>query len=498
MNKLIDEILKDLYKIDKSFKENEKELKVLIKKLLSNKPNPKKLSLDFKQNLLNEMIRHLNKTKQDPINYFNLFYNTFFMKKLAPIAISFALVMVVIISGLNFIRFDKSLNDQNENLQKLLSNEIQIQKNNKENAFGEFEITQDQVSSNERSQSGGGGGFSESATMDAKMIAPYPPFPPYGEMKNYIYKFDGTLPQTDSKIDVLKKTKIIDNTTTGEVFLEKVTLGIINKEILKNTKVDSFSLYEDRKNGYSFYVNLNAGEVSINRNWQNWDPQPQSNCTDEACFNKYRLKLSDIPEDSTLISIANKFLADYEIDTKNYGTPSVNRDFMIQYEREQNKEFFYIPEIVNVVYPFTVNGMEVYDQWGNKVGMNVTINIRDKKVDSVWGIKTQNFETSTYDKESEEKIKEIIETGGVDGYSIKGPNIKDVEIKLNNPKLVYMNFFKYQGNTSDEFLIPAIKLDINAPKDEYSFDYRKHLIIPLLKDIYKFRQDGNIKEPRPF
>ena len=43
----------------------------------------------------------------------------------------------------------------------------------------------------------------------------------------------------------------------------------------------------------------------------------------QACYDKFRLKIEDVPEDSKLIALANQFIKDYNISATNYREPEV-------------------------------------------------------------------------------------------------------------------------------------------------------------------------------
>ncbi|MFZ5341046.1 MAG: hypothetical protein ACOZBL_00255 [Patescibacteria group bacterium] len=57
-------------------------------------------------------------------------------------------------------------------------------------------------------------------------------------------------------------------------------------------------------------LNLNFKEGSISL-WQNYEKWPRIDCRDEQCYKNNRVKITDIPRDDVLISIADSFVKKY-------------------------------------------------------------------------------------------------------------------------------------------------------------------------------------------
>jgi hypothetical protein len=43
-----------------------------------------------------------------------------------------------------------------------------------------------------------------------------------------------------------------------------------------------------------------------------------------------------------------------------------------------DKSSYYISETINVIYPLKINGMTVHSDFGQKVGVNVEVDMREK------------------------------------------------------------------------------------------------------------------------
>ena len=154
------------------------------------------------------------------------------------------------------------------------------------------------------------------------------------------------------------------------------------------------------------------------------------------------------------------------------------------YEKAADKNNFYIPTSSTVVYPLLINGKEVYEQYGGKYGIMMSIGFKEKKVEYVNNIQTLKFESSSYDlnKDVDTIIKIAENTDNYYYYSDAG-DVKKVEIELKDPKIVYSKIFTYDSNTNtgSEFLVPAVAFKISGDYDPNTYN-RQYVLIPLAKD----------------
>ena len=213
----IKKILEDLYKIDPSFKNYEKELMKIINKLVADKPETK-LSQKFVDELKAKLLtkaRELSKRQQKPF-WFKV-ADIFSAQKLAYVgsgALLAILIMIPILSSLNLNAVPK-LSFQ----PKIFSAP--------ENAFGSLTNLDGSQTAPMAAESdtvargfgggGGGGGMPDSAGMIA---------PEYVNYK-FVYK-GGDLNLTEDKLEVLKRIKGVSSDLSLNSFVQSFDLGLSN------------------------------------------------------------------------------------------------------------------------------------------------------------------------------------------------------------------------------------------------------------------------------
>ncbi|MEZ7821130.1 MAG: hypothetical protein QMB51_02370 [Patescibacteria group bacterium] len=494
----VNEILFDLYMVDEDLKKYENELKDIILEIYYSRPDTE-FDEGFKQNLKEEVLIKIKSLKRDNLNRkINLSSDLpkesnilIFMKKFNYILGGAGVSTLAILTIAYFMirsgqislqdNSNKNVNDltilntQNTNSTNKdsadvieIANNFSI-KNISSNAFGKLTASSLQEAEDNQRNSGGGAspkvgllGTSEVAAIDPKTIA-------YNS-KYYTYTYSDSkdkLNYDDKGLEVLKRipsNKSIFNT-------DSININGVNLLNFKNLTLNNISLDENTNNGYSIYYNANDGSLSINKNWQKW-----TTTTDK------QLKISDIPSNEAILKISNDFIANYSIDTKNYGTPEVDNSWKTNYEKSTDKENYYLSNIINVTYPLIINGKPVYESYGNRVGMIVSVDIVNNKVDSVYGIQSQNYESSKYDLETDtSKILEAVKVGGFNNYRYITKDTKEVILNVNNPTIGYVRSYRYDENNSYELFIPAMIFTINnTSKDEDI--YRENIVIPLTKE----------------
>jgi hypothetical protein len=315
----------------------------------------------------------------------------------------------------------------------------------------------------------GSGGGSE----DRIMIAPENPV-------NYRYVYQGEpLTLTQEQVDVLKRQK---NTNPGGLseFISRISFGLVDFNSFSNTQLESFNFKEDRNLGYMVNVNVAEGLVNIHENWQRWESltMPAGR----------RIDVSDVPADSVMIDAANAFLDSHGIDRSVYGTPVINSDWRVYYNASPNKADYWIPEVMNVVYPLTINGQQVYDESGNPNGLNVGVRISPEvRVTGVWELTAQNYESSAYQAETNvERIMSLVERGGFRNYYYAPEGARTVDVEVGAPEVSYVKLWNYKSGSNEELLVPALIFPVLNKDDEslaQNFWYRKNIVIPLVKEI---------------
>jgi|GEM_PF-1878215 len=349
---------------------------------------------------------------------------------------------------------------------------------------------------NPRPQSGGGGGqvgFGGGGIMiDSKMIAPGEPYG-YTAVE---YVYDGTidLPIEDTIIARVRtplkssqKSDLLSNTFVSEM---------MNVSSLKSLNVTNVTLSESGNEPLVMNVDFNDGSLSINRQI-NYANLPQSNCRDDACYQKFKIKKSDMLSEERMISIATAFMDDLGVDMSKYGQPSLQDDWVARYDIATDKSNFYFPEQASVVFPYLINGTPVYDEWGNANGVNISVDMRLKAATGVWGLRVMNLEEKKYDAvQDAELLREILRIGSIGGYMPEGATVQQAE--LGDPKMVYMMQYQWDQDTQlgYETYVPALAFPVRK-MPENSNEYRKAVVIPLAKKLLEEKRDQMPPMPMP-
>ncbi|WKZ29112.1 MAG: hypothetical protein QY323_00115 [Patescibacteria group bacterium] len=321
-----------------------------------------------------------------------------------------------------------------------------------------------------RPQSGGGSGFA----ADAKMIAPdWIP-----TLYRYVYKGEA-IENLDARIDVYRRVKAAP--AVGPLAaLTQADLGLVDLSRAKDGYVQSFTVAENRDQGYIFNVDAQEGMVNIFQNGK-WF-SPLSRCMDQNCYEQNRLKESDLLSDEESIRIADAFLAEYGISKADYGAPIVNDQWRVQYAAMDAaaRSSFWFPEGISVVYPVLVDGKVAYDESGAPYGLNVNVDVRAKRAQSVWNLFTRTYQVSSYAAETDAK-RLIGIAENTDNYGGEWPaNTKYVDVELGTPRIAYVRSWQQMGNTGAEILVPALIFPVqNGPAELW----RQNVIVPLAKDL---------------
>lgn len=498
----IKQILEDIYMIDPSLKNQEKQLIKIIKEFEASQPDTN-FDEKFAQALKQELLTRIRDMEENKTSFSakKIIFNFNFMKKAYYVAGGALVCALLVIPIMSYLNKNSSRNIQEE-FKVSFAPEI---KDVGRNAFGSLVSSSQNVPAAERAAAdqsaevvglgGGGGGGVATVPLAGKMIAPYPEMIKY----NYIYKGDEI---EFPKEDLLVYKKII-NKEAGKNLARAFNfdLGLIDLRKFSNLGVDHISLSEDREFGYNIYFNLIENIVSISNNWQRW-PQPSANCFDEECFQRNRLTINDVPGDSTLFSIAENFLKEYNISTTSYGKPEVMDQWRKSYEMMTDKEHAYIPEMMQVVYPLLIGGKKTYDDFGNFEGLMVDVDIRNMKAAGVRGMSLQEYEASNYELEKDvDKIVKVAESGGFFySYPVANPD-KVIDIELGTPTVELVRHWQYNSNTGlgDSLYVPAFVFPIISESEE-SYQNRKNVVVPIVKEILEERRsetNPGIPEPMP-
>ena len=470
-NQKIKEILEELYLIDESLKEYQVELEKIIEKLLAAKPKVE-INEQFKQELRRELLARIEEIKGQESVKLSKFMNIFSFSKLSYGLIGGVLSIILVVGGVYYANQKGFLVGQPESG---LGTEFSTTALSDE-AFGSLK-TETQAGTPEGELGTGGAG-------GAGAVAPGvggggPGFAPEIVSYRYLYKGEDLVLEQD-KVEVLKREK--GQASSGMANLIKnMNFGMVDLSSFSDARLDSVSFVEDNDFGYAVYVNFSEGNISINinshmRGWQ----EVLGVCFQAGCVRPEPLKESDIPSEDKIIEVADSFIREYGIKTDNYGQPESRRAYLI--EQLQRAGGNYTPESIQVIYPLVINDRPVYDQWGNKVGLNVGINLRAMRVTGLYDLTTQNYQSSLYQAETDaSKILAAAEKGGINS-PVYGRVSKTIDLEIGTPSLAYMKVWKHSQGQSNEFLTLALVFPIDSSELEGTYK-RERIVIPLAKDL---------------
>ncbi len=331
-----------------------------------------------------------------------------------------------------------------------------------ERAFGELSADQ---AATEEALSGKGGSANESKLSAYPIVADEFPYPEYIEKYEYLY--EGTLPDL-STIDptVYRRVGTLALPSSVSSAFSDLTLGILPLSGFQNLELLNFSLAEEDDNGYSVNVDIASNSFSVSRNQGYW-----------LTFDYGRtLKASDIPSDESLINTTNQFFRDFGIDLSGFGTPLVDRSYL--------DLDTWIPESMNVIYPYLVNGLNVWSTWGQPSGMSATVNVRTGEVDGFWTMGPSTLEASTYALANDpSEILEIASRGGLEEYVPENPTVI-YTYTLGEPEIILAEHYQSADDgTFSALYVPAFKFPVTQEDPDAPYHQRSWVVVPLVQDI---------------
>jgi hypothetical protein len=296
---------------------------------------------------------------------------------------------------------------------------------------------------------------------------------------NYVYKGDDFEVSSNGLV-----YRMTSNNSLGSLdnVIGNMNLGLDLKKF-SNMKVNNIQISEDRQFGYSLYIDFIQNTFSINMNWEKWPTIESAN-------------LTQLPPDSQILAISDKFLANYGIDMGRYakgeimqnqgvianekvlapetgaGTQSIARPIYSQY--------------VSVVYPLMIDGQEVYDQGGQKYGLTVGIDLGYNRVTNVYNIITGKFESSKYDIESDPGVLiKAAEEGGLNAYNYYYSDVQNSpDIELGSPKQGLVMMWKTEEGKANsiQLFVPSLIFPVRSNQGQNYF-YQNNVIVPLVGGI---------------
>jgi hypothetical protein len=491
-------VLADIYVIDASLRQYEAELEKIIQQIVEFKPEAN-FDENFRQQLKNALLEKAGKLQAVPKRVFgSLIFGGKFSYAMAGV-----LALAIIVVGAGYFaqkqgvfsfQFKKLINFQ-PSQQSSLFKRIAL----KDGAFGNLISTSSSMSAptGEKAfdSSGIGGGVAMGSAPKVGSAVSEPAVIGRGgdgmvmPMFYYRYAYKGEpLNLAENTIEVLRRVGFNQDASGFGSLLGG--LGAIDIGSFSNLKVQNINLAEDRDRGYILSCNIEEGRIDIWQNWFKW-PQAYAVCQGETvCLDQKRLEVSDVPSDEQIINIAKDFVQTHGINLSVYGDPFVVDNWRAAYAAAEDKSQFYIFEETTVTFPLKVNGQDVYDESGNKTGINVSINLRERNVSGASSITSQAYEASNYAAEIDaSKILQVVEQGGVWGYGYYPSDyqlpegMRQLTVEVGTPERGYLLTLNYNNNQTNYLLVPALIFPIIKTPDGQNYYYQKNIIVPLAKDL---------------
>jgi len=475
------QILQELYELDPSLRSHEKELQTLLEKMLRARPE---VTVDqaFAQNLRRTLLSTSQKNTNNFISYFSS------MIKKPVLFVGAATLGAVLLVSAYLINVTPDQKYFLETVAPTLSVAGKLPRN----AFGPLLSTNsasgvagmgsaEALSANIANTRQGGGALPvEPSAIADKMIVPY---------YTYEYKYTGEpLNLTETEVPVFRRVKDLGLAKNFAQSLIGKTNGMIDLSKFGGMYLQTFQLAQNKDDGYMINVDLQNGTANINPQYERWYPV----CYTANCPTPKPLQETDIPADEKITAIASDFLQDYGINASQYGTPVVDNmwknnypmPLMAETSVRSSMPTAYIPDVMTVIYPLSIEGQKITENNGQDFGLRVNVDIRKMKGQAVWNLFTNQFQKSNYDAETDAaRILKIAQNGASGWYA--GPQEQIRTLNLGTPEKIYVPHYQYvpENGTSNELYIPALKFPItNIPEDQPYF-YQKFIIVPLVKEV---------------
>ena len=468
MPKIIDEIFADLISLDPEFAKIEPEIRALAAKMISAKPDCA-IDSEFKNYLKNELLARIDEMKNVPPKSS---FNFFPMQKLFFALGGAAVAIAVFVGVQNFDRIFAPTPDSFESKNFVVfdsDGEPKIVATG-ERAFGSLAGESVDLASSTMAGKGGGGGIAPGVDT---IIAPT-------DFEIYKYIYDEPIRFSLDEVAVLRRVKNSESSTNLARSLAQFDFDLVDLGALRDLEIQNFNLVENREYGYSVAVDLANGSISVNQNWEKW-PDPYRDCIDSSCYENLRLQKSDMLTESEIIAIADELVRKFGVDLANYGAPEIQNNWKRELARfEGDESDFYFPESVSVVFPFEIDGKTVFTSGGTPDGITVTVNQRFGRAIGIYGLSSQNYESSNYAAVTDENLfRKFLERGGVSGgYFSEGGKI--VEVALGEPEEVLLRHWNYSDGENEELILPAMRFPIVSDNPNI---YQAAVVVPLVAEI---------------
>lgn len=482
--KFIQQVLRDLYAVDAKLEEHESNLIKIIDALIKTKPEAE-LDEQYRIKLKKELLAKAAEIASIKNSQSGYAVNSWLPKYMGWYSFSLAMFILAFIVPTIIMLTDHSAKTLFTSKFNFRSMKVSINPIG-DRAFGSLSGSS---SANTKSDTGSrayGAGSGESAqsstpTSDLKIIDGI--MPPY-EYKVYRYDYKGKeFVIEDSAMAVLKRNKNASLFNGENKIISGLSSGYMDFGSLGLNKIESANMVGTGEYPMMVYIDQNNGSISLSEYWPVWQKKIypcQSN--DQKCFDAQRIKISEVPNDDVILRLADEFISEHNVNMENYEAGLVENRWREEYLKSANKDNYYIPETISVIYPLKVESKEIFNSSGEREGLRVNINIKLRRVSGLWGLNTKEYDSSNYPIEQDkDRILKLAAKG--DLYSWEpGPDAKIVNLDLDTPQLIYLVHYNYNDGANEELLVPALSFPIkNIPQEEYF--YKKFVVIPLVKEI---------------
>jgi hypothetical protein len=295
---------------------------------------------------------------------------------------------------------------------------------------------------------------------------------------NYVYT-GPEIPNIPENMNVYRRTK----PDLRKEFVPNLNQSslLFDARKIEDVKIDNLNIKEDKDYGYSFYLNLKDASFSINKNWEKW-PQDK---------NYQRIEINEVLSDQEILDISERFLNYYGINLSNYKEGSVQKNWMRSYLLSENKDSFYIPETVSVTYPLTINEMVVYGGQGNEYGLTLSIDMRERKVTSLYNLYYHQFEASSYPTTG--NLENILDKLNSRNSYLENEEIDIIEIEIGEPKLGLLKSWHYDENITESYniYVPAYIFPVIS-ESKPSYFNQENIVVPVIEDFFRANQGGGV------
>lgn len=287
---------------------------------------------------------------------------------------------------------------------------------------------------------------------------------PSGASASFVYADQITIPQ----LPVLQRTKGFSSNASLSAG------GLLNLGTIDGLRVDTLSASQQTADGYYVSIDYRDGNVSMYKNSGLF-----KSMAEPAVLGTREGVSSVAPDVSTMsktsaVSAAKTFAQTHGISTAGYADP------FVQVWSGQTVSDEKVPAPAVVVFPLVLNGQPVYDESGNRYGLQMTVD-QNGDVLSVYNLTTLQFTSSTYAVTTDTKaISDYLARGG---WMWSGISSGAKKYSVDAPTSGYVISRYSVDQTTNEYYVPALIFPVKAA-DQLSTG-RTSIVVPVLDSLLK-------------